>query len=77
MSGGCGACEKILVEEPRVAAAARMARDHDPIDMGETLVALPEPQKIRAVIGGSLVEGEQEGVEPADARGAERPVEQE
>src|SRR5690606_21032166 len=51
------------VEGPAAAAAAAGPGDDDAVDVQETLVALAEPEEIRALVRGVLAEG---GQEPGD-----------
>src|SRR5205823_3870149 len=63
VSGANGMFEQIVIEPARTAAAARRECDHDAVDIDKTWIARVEPEEIRAVISGVLIEREQESVE--------------
>ncbi len=77
MAGARDLVEQILIQPAGMAAAARLRRDDDAVDIDEALVALAEPQEVRAVVVGILVEGHDEGFERADAPRIERLADQE
>src|SRR5215212_10261536 len=66
--------EKVVVHPTGMAASARRRCHDDAVDIHEARVARTEPQEIRAVVVGVLVEGEQEGLDGADAAGEEGPA---
>jgi len=72
MAGAFGAFEQIPIKPARAATPARRCGDHDPVDIDKARIAFAEPEEIRAVIVGVLIEGEQEGIEIADASRQER-----
>jgi hypothetical protein len=66
--------EEVVVQPSGMAASACRGRDDDAVDIYEVRVARAEPQEIRTVVVGVLVEREQEGLDGADAAGEEGPA---
>jgi hypothetical protein len=69
-----GAVEQIGVQQAGVGPPSRIRCNDDTIDIDEASIALAKPQVIRAVVPGTLVEGQQEAVDLADPAGGERPA---
>ena len=67
-----GLLENLAVEASRETAPARARGDDDPIDIDEALEAGAEPEKIRAVVIGVLIEREQQRIRLADPRRQKR-----
>jgi hypothetical protein len=65
-----GAVEQIGVQQAGVGPPSRIRCNDDTIDIDEASIALAKPQVIRAVVPGTLVEGQQEAVDLADPAGA-------
>src|SRR6267142_603227 len=74
--GHLRAANEIAVEQSGQPATARARGHDDAVDVHEARVALPEPQIVRAVVAGALVEGQQERVQLAHAPRVERLAQQ-
>src|SRR5262245_2851719 len=59
--------EQIFIESAGMAAPACARRDDDAVDIDEAAIAYAEPQEVRTVVVGVLVESEQKGIDAADA----------
>jgi len=55
------ALKQVGVEGLGMAFATREERRDDEVDVDETVVAFAKPEKIGAVVGGGLIEGDEEG----------------
>lgn len=71
MAGVDGGFKQVFVQTVRQAALAHGRSDDDAIDIDEAWVALAEPEVIRTVVVGVLVEGQEEGGDVAGAAGVE------
>ena len=67
MSGAARVFEQIVVKPARMAAPACGRCDHDAVDIDKARIARAEPEEIRAVVAGGLIERQQEGVELANS----------
>ena len=54
--------EQMLVQFARQSLSARRARNHHAVDIDEARQALAEPQEIRAIVGGVLIESDQQRI---------------
>jgi lactoylglutathione lyase len=63
-----GAPEKIAVEAARQTLSSGARRNDDAIDIDETREAVAEPEIVRAVVVGVLIEGDEQSVGVADSR---------
>src|SRR2546423_8957078 len=61
--GTDGVFEEIVVKAARATATARRGRHDDAVDIDKARIARAEPEEIRVVISGVLIEREQEGVD--------------
>jgi hypothetical protein len=71
MARGGGRAEEIIVQAIRQAALAHRRGDDDAVDIDEGRIACTEPEVIRTVVVGVLVEGDEEGRDLARAAGME------
>ena len=71
MAGVLGDTKQVLVQAVRQAALAQGRSDDDAVDIDEARIAFAEPEVVRAVVVGVLVEGEEEGGDVAGAAGVE------
>ena len=72
MSGFVSMLEQVLIKPSRAAKTARGFCDHDPVHINKPPIAGTEPEEIRAVVVGVLIERQQEGVEISDSPRQER-----
>ena len=66
-----GDTKQVLVQAVRQAAFAHGRSDDDPVDIDEAWVAFAEPEVVRTVVVGVLVEGQEEGRDVAGAADVE------